>query len=327
MELKSSPLVHRYRENPILSRENIPYESVLVFNAGVTKYAGKYVMVFRNDTGAWGQPKITGIHLGLAFSDDGLTWQVEPEPILDIRSEEIDYVYDSRLTVIKGKCYICFAINTKHGMRGCIAVTEDFSKFDILHKTVPDNRNLVLFPETFGGKYLRLERPFPIYSRGHADRFDIWISDSPDLRYWGNSDLLLTVEEVPFANEKIGPGAPPIKTEKGWLVIFHAVDTDAARGKNGWESTWKKRYSAGVMLLDLDDPRKVIGLYREPLLAPEAPYEIEGGFRNHVIFPCGAVLEDNGELKIYYGAADTVLCMASAPMDDLISLCTPYRRS
>jgi beta-1,4-mannooligosaccharide/beta-1,4-mannosyl-N-acetylglucosamine phosphorylase len=222
-----------------------------------------------------------------------------------------------------GRCYVCFAVDTRHGLRGGIAVTEDFARFDILSMTVPDNRNLVLFPEKVGGKYVRLERPFPVYSRGGRDRFDIWLSDSPDLRYWGNGQLVLAVEDVWYANDKIGPGAPPIKTSHGWLALFHAVDRDNTRGKNGWEETWQKRYTVGVMLLDLDNPAKVIGLCRDPLMAPEAPYEVEGGYRNNAIFPGGMILEPDGEVKIYYGAADTVECLATAHVDDLLKLCLP----
>jgi len=212
-------------------------------------------------------------------------------------------------------------VDTRHGIRGGIATTEDFEQFDVVSMTVPDNRNMVLFPEKIDGMYVRLERPFPVYSRGHVDRFDTWISDSPDLKYWGNSDLLLAVEQVPFANDKIGPAAPPVKTPRGWLTTFHAVDRDDSRGKNGWEAAWKKRYTAGLMLLDEHDPRKIVGLSTEPLLAPEAPYETDGGFRNDVIFPGGMILEDDGEVKIYYGAADTVEALATAHVDDLLALC------
>lgn len=215
---------------------------------------------------------------------------------------------------------MCFAVDTKHGIRGGIATTENFKTFDIKHMTAPDNRNMVLFPEKIDGKYVRLERPFTVYSRGGADRFDIWISKSKDLVYWGESELLLAVEDVPFANDKIGPAAPPIKTEYGWLTTFHSVDIDQSRGKNGWENSWKKRYMAGIMLLDLKDPTKVIGMCKEPLLQPEARYEREG-FRNDVIFPGGMILEDNGEVKIYYGAVDTVECLAMIHLNDLIKLC------
>ncbi|HET6454278.1 MAG TPA: glycoside hydrolase family 130 protein, partial [Armatimonadota bacterium] len=262
-----------------------------------------------------------GTNLGLAFSDDGIQWEVEPRPCFELHDKEIRRAYDPRLTVIDGLCYMCFAVDTHHGVLGGIAVTEDFQAFEILHMTTPDNRNMVLFPQKIGGRYVRLERPFPVYSRGVPERFDTWISYSPDLRYWGDSGLVLAVEDVPFANAKVGPGAPPVKTKAGWLTTFHAVDGDPSRGKNGWEPAWRKRYTAGIMLLDLEDPRKVVGLYRQPLLAPEAPYEIKGGFRNNVIFPGGMILEDTGEVKIYYGAADTVECLATAHVDDLIALC------
>ena len=160
----------------------------------------------------------------------------------------------------------------------------------------------------------------PIYSRGR-DRFDLWYSESPDLKFWGNSKLVMGVEDVPFANDKIGPGAPPIKTDKGWLIAFHSVIRDNDRGKHGWEDRWQKCYYAGIALLDLEDPSKVIGMYKEPLIAPELPWETEEGFRTHVIFPGGMILESDGEVKIYYGAADTVECLATANVDDLIKLC------
>ena len=190
--------------------------------------------------------------------------------------------------------------------------------------SVPDNRNMVLFPEHMGGKYVRLERPFPVYSRGGRDRFDIWFSDSPDLRYWGNSQLVLGVEDVPYANDKIGPGAPPVKTPKGWLTTFHAVDRDRARqerlGGCVAEALHRGHHAARPR-----EPWRVIGMSKLPLLAPEAPYEIEGGFRNHAIFPGGMILEESGEVKIYYGAADTVECLATADVGDLIALCSEKR--
>lgn len=321
--LKSSPVIKRYENNPVLSYKDVPYNAALIFNAGVAKYQGKYVMVFRNDYGSVEERRLDGTNLGLAFSDDGIHWEVQDKPCFDLKDEEILRAYDPRLTVMDGKVYMCFAVDTRHGIRGGIAVTEDFEKFEIISMTVPDNRNMVLFPEKIGGKYVRLERPFPVYGRGGKDRFDIWISDSPDLVYWGNSKLLLGVENVPYANDKIGPGAPPVKTEKGWLTTFHAVDLDPSRGKNGWESAWKKRYCAGIMLLELEDPSKVIGLCKDPLIAPETDYETVDGFRTNVIFPGGMILEDDGEVKIYYGAADTVECLATAYVDDLIKLCKP----
>jgi beta-1,4-mannooligosaccharide/beta-1,4-mannosyl-N-acetylglucosamine phosphorylase len=208
------------------------------------------------------------------------------------------------------------------GLRGGIAVTDDFERWDIKSLTVPDNRNMVLFPEKIGGKYVRLERPFPVYSRGGQDRFDIWMSDSPDLAYWGNSKLVLGVEHVPYANNKIGPATPPVKTKKGWLTSIHTVDLDPHTEYSAWHPKWNKRYCAGIMLLDLHDPCRVIGMSKKPLLAPEAPYEAVTGYRTQVIFPGGMILEDDGEVKLYYGAADTVECPATAQVDDLLALCT-----
>ncbi len=324
--LKSSPVITKYPNNPVLSAKDCPYQADLVFNAGAAKFNGKYVMIFRNDYGRF-DGIFEGTNLGIAFSDDGIHWEVRKKPFFtmdEISDPEVGRIYDPRITVIDGRCYLCFAMDTQHGIRGGIGYTDDFEKLNIISLSVPDNRNMVLFPEKINGYYTRLERPMPVYGRYHGVRFDTWISRSPDLKLWGDSALLLATETVPFANDKVGPGAPPIKTEKGWLTLFHAVDINPERGKNGWEEKWTKRYCAGIMLLDLDDPTKVIGMSREPLIAPELPYETDDpGFRNHVIFPGGMILEDSGEVKIYYGAADTVECLATADVNDLISLCKP----
>ncbi len=319
--LKSSAVIQRHPANPVLTAEDVPYHPLLAFNVGVAKYQGKYVMAFRNDYGQPGNIDNTLTNIGLAYSDDGIHWNPEPQPAFILHDEENLRAYDPRLTVMDGRVYMCFAVDTRHGVRAGIAVTDDFRKFEVLTLSLPEDRNVVLFPEKVGGKYVRLDRPFPIYSRNYPERFDIWISKSPDLKYWGNSNLLMGVEDVPFANRKIGPGAPPVKTPQGWLTLFHAVDFDPGRGKNGWEEKWQKRYTIGIVLLDLENPSKIVGLYKEPLMAPEAPYETNGGFRNNVLFPGGMILEDNGEVKIYYGAADTYTCLATAQVDDLIGLC------
>lgn len=320
-DLKTSPAIKKHTQNPILSSKDIPYDSLLVFNPGVTKYQGKYVMVFRNDFCSKEKGRISGTILGLAFSDNGINWNVESKPCFEISNDEVKSINDLRLTLIEDKCYITFAMIGRHGVCGGIAITEDFVTFEIIHITMPDNRNLVLFSERIFNNYFRLDRPFANYLREEQDRFDIWISESSDLNFWGNHKLLLKAEDVPFCNDKIGPGPPPIKTKEGWLQIFHSVDVDPNRGKNGWEDKWDKRYCAGIMLLDLDNPTKIIGLYKEPLIAPEEKYETEGGFRNHVIFPTGMILENSDEVKIYYGAADTVVCLATANVYDLINLC------
>lgn len=327
----TTSFVQRYSGNPVLQPADIPYPSSLVFNAGVAKYNGRYVMVFRNDYGSteedWrpfregkvARPPHLSTTMGVAFSDDGFHWKAEPKPCWEMQNEEIRRIYDPRITVIDGVAYICFAMDTWHGVRGGIARTEDFSKFEILSLSVPDNRNMVLFPEKAGNSYFRLERPFPYHSRG--EKYDIWSGSSPDLIHWGNHHLVLTSEQVPFANDKIGPAAPPVKTRAGWLTTFHAVFKDTTINVGGWERMWSKTYYAGLMLLDLENPAKVIGISREPLLSPSVSYE-RSGFRNDVIFPGGMILEESGEVRIYYGAADTVEAVATGHVDDLIALCS-----
>jgi len=319
--MPTSACVVRSPMNPVLSAERIPYPATLIFNAGVAKFQGKYVMVFRNDYGGRpGSAQFEGTNIGVAFSDDGVNWTPRPKPWIAWKTDEIQRAYDPRITVIDNRCYLCFAVDTKHGIRGGIAVTDDFDRWEVLSLSAPDNRNMVLFPGKVGGKFLRLERPFPIYGRGGPEQFDLWFSDSPDCAYWGNTQLVLGSEQVPWANSKIGPGAPPVKTRAGWLTAFHAVSIDKSRELPAWHPAWHKTYTIGLMLLDLECPWKVVGMLREPLLAPETDYE-RNGFRGHVLFPGGMILEPDGEVKIYYGAADTVECLATAHVDDLIALC------
>ena len=343
-ELTSAPCIQR-REKPVLTRDDVPYPASLIFNAGICKYQGRYAMVFRNDYGPEGEADFVangfaGTNLGLAFSDDGIHWTVETKPCIDLDKArkliaplipnrdpqtELQRFYDPRLTVIDGRVHMCFAIDTARGLRGGIAVTDDFQNWEVMSASVPDNRNMVLFPEKIGGRYVRYERPVNAWGGNvlHGSQAAMWMSFSPDLRHWGDSRHVLSSAEIEFANDKMGPGAPPIRTPRGWLTTFHAVWRDDSRGKHGWEKKWPKIYSAGLMLTDLEDPSRILGRLRTPLLAPETEYETSGGYRNHVIFPGGMILEDSGEVKIYYGAADTVECLATAHVDDLIALCEP----
>ncbi|MBQ2675936.1 MAG: glycoside hydrolase family 130 protein [Clostridia bacterium] len=338
--LKSADCIKKLKK-PILTKDDIPYEAELIFNAGVAKINGKYVMAFRNDYGASREQyekKEKGLDctdIGIAISDNGIdNWQVRPLPLISYKHkknateksngfDDTTRLYDPRITVIDDEIYLCLAMDTHHGVRGCIAkLNQDLTDYEIISASVPDNRNMVLFPEKIGGYYMRLERPFPVYSRG-GEQFDLWASKSPDMKFWGESQLVLGAEHVPFCNSKIGPAAPPVKTEKGWLTTFHAVDKqDSGRGQTTWEFWWNKRYTAGIVLLDLQDPTKVIGMSKLPLIAPELSYEADEGFRQNVIFPGGMILEDDGQVKIYYGAADTVECVATANVDDLIALCS-----
>lgn len=325
MNIKGIPFVQRSTFNPILSKKDIPYPAELIFNAGICKFQGKYVMCFRNDYGCSKEDFAadTGslqTNIGMAYSNDGITWDVLPKPVFKYNGSGSNRAYDPRLTVIDGRCYLCFATDGDCGVRGGIAVTDDLENFDILYLSEPDNRNMVLFPEKINGEFIRLDRPMPLYGRA-GEYFDLWISRSPDLQYWGKHARILNALDIPFCNSKCGPAAPPVKTEAGWLTTFHAVDKLPEPILDSWEPAgWRKLYTAGIMLLDLQDPSKVLGFAKQPLLAPETDYE-NYGFRGGVIFPGGLILEDSGEVKIYYGAADTVECLATADVNDLIAAC------
>ena len=169
-----------------------------------------------------------------------------------------------------------------------MAATKDFRSFERFYYSEPDNRNAVLFPERINGLYARLDRPFTRWYL--LDRaYDIWLSYSPDLRFWGEHRMVLSHEQVAWGNNKIGPGPQPIRTEQGWLVIYHGAEYPDGTGTD-----WQKTYRAGVMLLDLEDPSRVIAQPTAPLMSPEADYETDPTRRPNVIFATGAIVEDDG---------------------------------
>lgn len=325
MKKHPSDVLTRHPANPVLAPPQCPQPCERAYNAGVAKWNGRYVMAFRREWRVAGQVES---HLALAFSDDGIKFQVQPEPlhVIDYDDENLR-AYDPRLTVMDdGRLYMCFAIDTRHGIRGGLAVTEDLRQWVVLSTSLPDNRNMVLFPRKIGGKFVRLDRPFPMYGRygqEPVEAFDCWYSESYDGSYWGGHRLVLGWDRVPWVNSKVGPAAPPLETERGWLTTFHGVVKDPGRPLHTWDSNpWTKQYKAGLMLLDREAPWHIIGMCPVPVLEAEMDYE-HVGYRGDVIFPGGMILEDSGEVKIYYGAADTVECLATAHLDDLLDLCEP----
>lgn len=312
----------------VISPDSVPYESALTFNAGVSHCPEGYVMLFRNDFGISKKEyddfyegradrlPATKNNLGLAFSTDGLHWQIRPEPVFSMSGNGIIRAYDPRITDLgSGEYGVCFAVESTAGTRGGIAVTKDFGRFDVKSISVPVNRNMALFPEKIEGEYVRLERPFLTGDRNHS----IWLSRSPDLIHWGESELVLESRDLPYSNLKIGPAAPPVKTPRGWLTLLHGVEVQD-QSFSGWCRGWNRCYYGGIMMLDLENPAKITALAGVPLLVPEEPYELDG-YRGGVIFPGGLVAEPDGTAKIYYGAADTVECLAEANIQELIDFC------
>jgi beta-1,4-mannooligosaccharide/beta-1,4-mannosyl-N-acetylglucosamine phosphorylase len=327
-DFETPSFITRHPDNPVLTASKMPYRSHLVFNSSVVEYDGKYLMMFRNE---WfpeeGNPAGFVSSLGVAQSDDGINWDVWPEPIRfeDDRLKG-KHVYDPRALIVDGTYYVTACVHDARGPRGVTMTTEDFRTFEVIDLAPPCSRNLVLFPEKINGKYYRLERPFWASIDTYNNQanewvsppFDIYIASSPDLKHWGDYEPLLQTDLFDYANIKIGPGGAPIRTDRGWLLLLHGVDYDPSRGKNGWNESWRQRYHGGVALLDLENPRKVLGYSKLPVITPEAPYETENGFRNGVIFPMTGLQMPDGDFYIYYGAADTHTCVATCQLDDLL---------
>ena len=299
-------VVKRYEGNPILTSKDVPYPVETVHNAAVTKHDHKYVMLFRAHR-ANGRSI-----LGLAESDDGFHFVPRPEPYMVPATEGLFAEYeafgveDPRICRIDDEYLITYSAYSKHGVRIGLATTRDFQSLKrVALITQADMRNVVLFPQKFDGRYARLDRP-----HSEISPWSIWLSYSPDLVHWGDSRVVMKPVQYHWDEMKIGPGATPIRTSRGWLHIYHGVfpTMDGAV------------YRLGVALHDLNDPATVLGVSDRWVLQPEDPWEVTGYVHN-VVFTCGAVPEDDGTVKIYWGGADKVMCVGTAVINELVDLC------
>lgn len=290
--------VTRYQGNPIITNEMMPFNCRGVFNSSAVKHNGKYVMVLR----AEGYNLIDSFWV--AHSDDGYSWKIgDMIPIPD--TEEYRKYganqYDPRITKIDDTYYITFCVHGPIDVRMGLMVTKDFK--DFVWKgflTGSGFRNTVLFPEKIDGLYTALERP--------NESGDIWLTQSPDLKFWGKQQIVLRFRDVPWAWGKIGPCGTPIKTEKGWLIVFHGVQIIGRA---------QCIYHAGIMLTELKNPAQVIRFGNEPILSPETDYELNGHITT-TVFASSQVVEDDGSVKLYYGAADRYQCVADTSIELLL---------
>ncbi len=299
-------IVRRYSGNPILAKHNVPYPVETVHNAAVAKYKNKYIMLFRSHLRS-GRSII-----GSAESNDGLDFQVRQRPFLvparvdPFASYEEYGVEDPRICELGGEYLITYSAYSRNGVRVGLAKTSDFECVERISLiTQADTRNVVIFPSKFNGLYARLDRP-----HSEISPWSIWISYSPDLVHWGNSKVLIRPLAYHWDEMKVGPGATPIKTDKGWLNIYHGV----------FKTMDGAIYRLGVALHDLLDPSRIIGVADDWILQPEEPYEVSGYVHN-VVFCCGAVAKDDGTINIYWGGADSVMCAGTASITDLVDLC------
>jgi beta-1,4-mannooligosaccharide/beta-1,4-mannosyl-N-acetylglucosamine phosphorylase len=298
----NSDVVWRYSGNPIIQRNATP-TSNSVFNSAVVPFGHGFAGVFRCDSRA----REMNIHSG--FSEDGVHWKIGPDPIAficdDPEIRRVQYRYDPRVCWIEDRYYVSWC-NGYHGPTIGLGYTDDFVEFHQLENAfLPYNRNGVLFPRRVNGNYATYSRPS---DRGHTPFGDIFYSESPDLRYWGNHRFVMEPTGG-WQSTKVGPGPTPIETTEGWLLFYHGVLTSC----NGFV------YSFGAALLDLDRPWKVMYRTAPYLLSPQMLYECVGDVPN-VAFPCAALCDaDTGRLAIYYGCADTVTGLAFARVDEVIA--------
>ncbi len=255
--------------------------------------------------------------LGKAESDNGYDFKVDKNPFMIPADEGIFKEYeeygveDPRVILLDGEYLITYSAYSRHGVRVGLAKTRDFKsveRFSLI--TEADYRNAVIFPEKFNGLYARLDRP-----HSEISPWSIWISYSPDLKFWGESKLIMKPVKYHWDEMKIGPGAPPVKTARGWLSIYHGV----------FPTMDGCVYRLGVALHNLEDPSRIIAVGDEWILQPEEVYEITGYVHN-VVFTCGAVPEEDGSIKIYWGGADKVMCAGTADIEQLVDHCLKNSR-
>jgi predicted GH43/DUF377 family glycosyl hydrolase len=251
-----------------------------------------------------GRPYLTSIsHLRVARSRDGRRFTIEDAPAMqpELASEEYG-IEDPRITRFGDDYYVNYSAISRQGVATGLAVTRDFRTFErrgIIF--VPDNRDVTIFPEKIGGQYACYHRP----ASGMFHQANMWYATSPDLLHWGEHRVVATTRPGMWDGWRIGGGAVPFRTDRGWLEIYHGADAD-------------QRYTLGVMLAELDHPDRVIARSPEPILSPDAPYEREGFFGN-VVFTCGAIADADGRVLVYYGAADERIAGAETTVDELLS--------
>ncbi len=317
----------RVGSTPLITREDLPPlappfdDPSSVFNPGAMKVDGRIELMLRVQS----RGRETCL-LG-ASSEDGRALTVNPEPIhfegLDKLSAAVHHVYDPRLTLIDGKRQALLAIDLDDRCELGLACSDDGRHWEfrgLVSEGEGGNRNGVLFPRRIGGRYLRLDRPNTLAGDGYAGGGDrIHLSESEDLLSW-QPLWDIAAGRPHYWDERIGAGPPPVLTEAGWLLVYHGVATHF--GSAGI-------YQAGVMLLDADDPGRVLARGRNNVLEPRLSWELSGQVPN-VVFPSGLVLPDHRESEpaprsarclLYYGAADTCIGLAESSIGELIDDC------
>jgi len=302
--------ISKYDKNPVLTKLNVPFKVNSIFNPGAVKINNEYLLMCRVE-----MPNGRSSFV-IARSKDGYKFSVDDKPCLTPEDHKEFYKFvewgieDPRIVKNGNKYYLTYTGYSKYLPLVMLAETEDFQKFDILGPIAePSNKDCAIFPEKINGKYWKMDRP------SNEERNYIWLSSSNDLIHWGEFILLAEPEPGTWEANKIGGSTPPVRTKDGWLFLYHGV-----RGFGVASSMYK----IGAMLLDINEPWKIIGKTTEPILIPEEGFERIGDVGN-VVFTNGWVVEDNGNVKIFYSGADSNICVADTTVDYLISLCKNSR--
>ena len=296
-------VIWRYAQNPVIRRDHLEMSNS-IFNSAVVPFEGGFAGVFRVDD------KARNMELHAGFSKDGLHWDISEKRIEFVKTDptiqDFQYGYDPRVCWIEDRFYVtwCNAYGWKPTI-GC-AYTFDFKTFYQIENAFPPfNRNGVLFPRKIGGNFMMMSRPS---DSGHTPFGDIYISQSPDMTFWGKHRHVMS-PSMGWESTKIGAGPIPIETDRGWLIFYHGVLTSC----NGYV------YSFSAALLDKDEPWKVLKRGREYLISPQKDYECVGDVPN-VTFPCANLVDsETGRIAIYYGCADTCTSLCFTTVDDVIA--------
>jgi len=300
--LKGAP-VWKYSKNPIIDRN--PLENVArIFNSAVVAYEGSFIGVFRGE-------QTNGIpYIYMGRSQDGIHWSFDKEKIHFVNEEgesfDPKYAYDPRLVKVEDTYYVIWCTDF-YGAAIGLAKTTDFKTFvRIENPFIPFNRNAVLFPRKINNNFMLLSRPS---DSGHTPFGDVFLSESPDMTYWGKHRHVMGKGEAWWESVKVGGGAAPIETDEGWLMFYHGVSGTC----NGFV------YSIGGAILDIDNPSIVKYRCENFLVTPTQWYE-ERGFVPNVCFPCATLQDaDRGRIAIYYGAADSYVALAFTMLDDVVN--------